>query len=133
VGLFAERIEPASPAPTEGLRFEVLVRTVAHLAAHPGLHAATRLCSISVAGPTLCDPAFPDFVKRALSTHRVDPQRLADRGLSIALDDFGTGRATFDYLKRRHADLLKIDGALAARALMPPGPPAEVQRMKRFT
>jgi EAL domain-containing protein (putative c-di-GMP-specific phosphodiesterase class I) len=168
VRLFAERIEPVSPAPTEGLHFEVLVRviddegkllepklflpavwhaglsskldrlvlvrTVAHLAAHPQLHAATRLCSINVAGPTLCDPEFPDFVKRALSTHRVDPQRLAmeitessaipdlelarahvqrlaDMGLSIALDDFGTGLATFDYLKRLHADILKIDGS----------------------
>jgi len=112
----------------------MFVRTVAHLAAHPELHRATRLCSINVAGPTLCDPEFPEFVQRSLSTHRVDPARLmleitestaitdlelarahvlrlSGMGLLIALDDFGTGLATFDYLKRLPADVLKIDGA----------------------
>jgi EAL domain-containing protein (putative c-di-GMP-specific phosphodiesterase class I)/GGDEF domain-containing protein len=112
----------------------MFVRTIAYLAAHPALHQATRLCSINVAGPTLCDPEFPDFVQRSLSTHRVDPGRLmleitestaitdlelarahvlrlSRMGLLIALDDFGTGLATFDYLKRLPADVLKIDGA----------------------
>jgi EAL domain-containing protein (putative c-di-GMP-specific phosphodiesterase class I)/GGDEF domain-containing protein len=112
----------------------VFVRAVAHLAAHPRLHAATRTCSINVSGPTLCDPEFVDYVQRCLATHAVDPTRLmieitesaaiadlelarahvtrlSELGLKIALDDFGTGLATFDYLKRLRADVLKIDGS----------------------
>jgi EAL domain-containing protein (putative c-di-GMP-specific phosphodiesterase class I)/GGDEF domain-containing protein len=112
----------------------VFVRTVGYLAAHPRLHAATRTCSINVSGPTLCDPEFVDYVQRCLATHAVDPTRLmieitesaaiadlelarahvarlSEMGLKIALDDFGTGLATFDYLKRLRADVLKIDGS----------------------
>ncbi|MEI7444792.1 MAG: EAL domain-containing protein [Burkholderiales bacterium] len=112
----------------------VFVRTVAYLASNKALHAATHLCSINVCGPTLCDPEFPDYVKRCLAQHAVDPRRLmieitestaiadlelaraavtriAEMGLAIALDDFGTGLATFDYLKRLRADVLKIDGS----------------------
>jgi EAL domain-containing protein (putative c-di-GMP-specific phosphodiesterase class I)/GGDEF domain-containing protein len=112
----------------------VFVRTVGYLAAHPRLHAATRTCSINVSGPTLCDPEFVDYVQRCLATHAVDPSRLmieitesaaiadlelarahvgrlSEMGLKIALDDFGTGLATFDYLKRLRADVLKIDGS----------------------
>jgi EAL domain-containing protein (putative c-di-GMP-specific phosphodiesterase class I)/GGDEF domain-containing protein len=116
----------------------VFVRTVAHLAANPALHEAVHLCSINVCGPTLCDPEFPEFVRRCLATHRVDPGRLmieitessaisdlelarghvatlSEMGLAIALDDFGTGLATFDYLKRLRADVLKIDGTFIRR------------------
>jgi EAL domain-containing protein (putative c-di-GMP-specific phosphodiesterase class I)/GGDEF domain-containing protein len=112
----------------------VFVRTVAYLASQPRLLEATRLCSINVAGPTLCDPEFPEYVKRCLATHRVDPRklmieitesasisdleiarghvaRLTRLGIGIALDDFGTGLATFDYLKRLRANVLKIDGS----------------------
>jgi EAL domain-containing protein (putative c-di-GMP-specific phosphodiesterase class I)/GGDEF domain-containing protein len=112
----------------------VFVRTVAHLAAHPTLMQATRMCSINVAGPTLCDPEFPEYVQRCLAIHRVEPRKLmieitesasiadlelarahvaklAGMGIRIALDDFGTGLATFDYLKRLRADVLKIDGS----------------------
>jgi EAL domain-containing protein (putative c-di-GMP-specific phosphodiesterase class I)/GGDEF domain-containing protein len=112
----------------------VFERTVAFLASDPRLHAATRSCSINVSGPTLCDPGFPEHVRRCLDTHAVDParltleitessaiadlelarahvERLAGMGLGIALDDFGTGLATFDYLKRLRADVLKVDGS----------------------
>lgn len=112
----------------------VFAHTVAHLATHRALHDVVDLCSINVCGPTLCDPEFPEFVKRCLATHPVDPrrlmieitesaaiadlelarahvQRLSELGLAIALDDFGTGLATFDYLKRLRADVLKIDGS----------------------
>lgn len=121
----------------------VFIRTVAHLASHPAMHEALHRCSINVCGPTLCDPDFPDFVQRALETHRVDPRRLmieitessaiadldlardhvarlAQMGLSIALDDFGTGLATFDYLKRLRADVLKIDGSFIRRIVDDP-------------
>ena len=116
----------------------VFVRTVTHLAAHRALHDAVHLCSVNICGPTLCDPEFPDFVQRCLATHRVDPGRLmieitesgaisdlelarehvvrlSEMGLAIALDDFGTGLATFDYLKRLRADVLKIDGSFIRR------------------
>jgi EAL domain-containing protein (putative c-di-GMP-specific phosphodiesterase class I)/GGDEF domain-containing protein len=121
----------------------VFVRTVAYLARHRVLHDATRLCSINVCGPTLCDPEFPEHVKRCLKTYPVDPRRLmieitesaaisdlelarahvarlSDMGLAIALDDFGTGLATFDYLKRLRADVLKIDGTFIRRIVDDP-------------
>jgi EAL domain-containing protein (putative c-di-GMP-specific phosphodiesterase class I)/GGDEF domain-containing protein len=121
----------------------VFVRTVAYLAAHRALHDATHLCSINVCGPTLCDPEFPDYVKRCLAAHAVDPrrlmieitessaiadlelarahvERLSEMGLAIALDDFGTGLATFDYLKRLRADVLKIDGSFIRQVVDDP-------------
>jgi EAL domain-containing protein (putative c-di-GMP-specific phosphodiesterase class I)/GGDEF domain-containing protein len=121
----------------------VFVRTVAYLASHRALHDATHLCSINVCGPTLCDPEFPDYVKRCLATHAVDPRRLmieitessaiadlelarahvarlSEMGLAIALDDFGTGLATFDYLKRLRADVLKIDGSFIRQVVEDP-------------
>ncbi|RPH45731.1 MAG: phosphodiesterase [Burkholderiales bacterium] len=121
----------------------VFVRTVAYLAAHPKLHDAVHLCSINVCGPTLCDPEFPDYVKRCLAAHAVDPRRLmieitessaiadlelarahvgrlSEMGLAIALDDFGTGLATFDYLKRLRADVLKIDGSFIRQVVDDP-------------
>lgn len=121
----------------------VFVRTVAYLAAHRRLHDAVHLCSINVCGPTLCDPEFPEYVKRCLSTHAVDPRRLmieitessaiadlelarahvarlSEMGLAIALDDFGTGLATFDYLKRLRADVLKIDGSFIRQVVNDP-------------
>jgi EAL domain-containing protein (putative c-di-GMP-specific phosphodiesterase class I)/GGDEF domain-containing protein len=121
----------------------VFVRTVAYLAAHRALHDATHLCSINVCGPTLCDPEFPDYVKRCLAAHAVEPRRLmieitessaiadlelarahvtrlSEMGLAIALDDFGTGLATFDYLKRLRADVLKIDGSFIRQVVDDP-------------
>ncbi len=121
----------------------VFVRTVAYLASHRELHDATYLCSINVCGPTLCDPEFPDYVKRCLAAHAVDPRRLmieitessaiadlelarahvarlSEMGLAIALDDFGTGLATFDYLKRLRADVLKIDGSFIRKVVDDP-------------
>jgi EAL domain-containing protein (putative c-di-GMP-specific phosphodiesterase class I)/GGDEF domain-containing protein len=121
----------------------VFVRTVAHLAENRPLHDATHLCSINVCGPTLCDPEFPDYVKRCLAAHPVDPRRLmieitessaiadlemarahvrriSEMGLAIALDDFGTGLATFDYLKRLRADVLKIDGSFIRQVVDEP-------------
>jgi EAL domain-containing protein (putative c-di-GMP-specific phosphodiesterase class I) len=118
----------------------VFVRTIAYLASNRALHDATHLCSINVCGPTLCDPEFPEYVKRCLATHAVDPRRLmieitessaiadlelarehvarlSEMGLAIALDDFGTGLATFDYLKRLRADVLKIDGSFIRKVV----------------
>jgi EAL domain-containing protein (putative c-di-GMP-specific phosphodiesterase class I)/GGDEF domain-containing protein len=121
----------------------VFVRTIAYLASNRALHDATHLCSINVCGPTLCDPEFPEYVKRCLATHAVDPRRLmieitessaiadlelarehvarlSEMGLAIALDDFGTGLATFDYLKRLRADVLKIDGSFIRKVVDDP-------------
>jgi predicted signal transduction protein with EAL and GGDEF domain len=41
-------------------------------------------------------------------------------GLAIALDDFGTRLATFDYLKRLRADMLKIDGSFIRKVVDDP-------------
>lgn len=89
--------------------------------------------AVNVAASQLLMPDFPDFVRRELSAHGVEPSCLelevtetvlldhaADRlalvlaeldglGVSIALDDFGTGYASLAHLTRLSVHRLKID------------------------
>jgi len=91
-------------------------------------------CSINLSGPTLARPDLARRLEELFLTHGIPPQRfvfevtesqaiaqpreaarslseLRERGFRVAIDDFGTGHATFDYLKRFPADILKIDGS----------------------
>ncbi len=112
----------------------VIEQTFGQLAGDLALYQATECCAINITGPTLCDPAFPEFLAQRLEHHMLRPSlitleitesdsitslesavrnatRLKRLGVSLAIDDFGTGLATFDYLRRFKPDWLKIDGS----------------------
>lgn len=112
----------------------VVERVIGALHADRALYDATAACAINVTGPTIGDPAFPDFLLSRIAQAGLDPSRfvieitesdsiasvdvaarnaalLMKAGVAVALDDFGTGLASFDYLRRFAPKWLKIDGS----------------------
>ncbi|MEZ5651158.1 MAG: EAL domain-containing protein [Burkholderiaceae bacterium] len=116
----------------------VLERTIRYLNDDLELLDATELCAINVTGPTICDPAFSQYLLGLLEGSRVSPTQLAieitesdtivdldsalinvraiaEAGVRVAVDDFGTGQATFEYIRRLSPQVVKIDGSFVRR------------------
>ncbi|MCL4746976.1 MAG: EAL domain-containing protein [Burkholderiaceae bacterium] len=109
----------------------VLNTVLRHLMSWSALEIAPKV-SINLSSVTLSDPTYPSFIRDALDTWGVAPDRLTfelteglivrdetsaqhfmrelrDLGCRIALDDFGIGYTSFAYLRQFPLDELKID------------------------
>lgn len=112
------------------------------------------LYSINLAGVTLSDREFPDFIRNECAANNFPPQalcfeiaegdalaRLADAsrfiselkpaGCRFALDGFGETNVSFDHLKHVPVDFLKIDGNIIREILRDPVSLAKTKGIQR--
>ena len=136
-------------------RFVVRKAIAARAAAGPAKSAAPILC-INLARASLEDPAFSDFVARALAQSGVPGQalcfeiadgdaiaclpgatRLAHAlkplGCRFALDGFGRAGIGFEHVKVLPLDFLKIDGSIILQILRVPEALSKVRAIQRVS
>lgn len=113
----------------------VLRRALVEIAPFAHVLAEQRaICWINVAGPSVGQPDFADFVRTSIKSSTVPGcligfeftegaaignldaarrfiERVRELGCSFALDDFGTGFSSLAYLKTLAVSAVKIDGA----------------------
>ena len=117
--------------------------------------AAYGKCFINIAGATISDPDFPEFVLHQLqkfsvagsticfemtvsdvTSRRGDAAEFArlvkQSGCQIALCDYGGDRLSLDILKNVPADFLKIDGSIILNILRDPVHLAKVVTISRM-
>lgn len=98
------------------------------------------LAAVSIAGQSLRDPRFLDFVIEQLDSAGIDPRTLCfqiaepaivsdlsstmrfaaamrDRGCRFAVDDFGSGRGSYAYLRVFRTDYIKIPAGFVRNML----------------